>query len=234
MRSLFRYAKLPAVFSLAIYGCGVQIAAAEDSSLFAGKSVFDRLCIYCHGSKGEGDGPAGLLSGVDTGDLSNKAYMSELSDQELYDRIAWGQEKFPYLQMPGWRSSLKEQEIRVVINYIRSLAVDKGPLTTPSPKQRENKFRNDPLERGRVHYLRYCSGCHGKSGDGDGEGGKNLATKPAALSDPALVATITPASVKAYLTTNSGRGGGRNMPVFEDDFKDKIKDITLYIKTLAK
>ncbi|HHL44994.1 MAG TPA: c-type cytochrome [Gammaproteobacteria bacterium] len=208
--------------------------AANDSDLAKGKKIYDRFCIYCHGEKGEGDGPAGSLSGVATGDLSNKAYMSQLSDQELHDRIAWGEEKYPYLQMPGWRSSLNENEIRAVMLYVRTLAVDKGPLTTPSPKEREKKFQTDPLERGRIYYLHYCSGCHGKSGHGDGEAAKNMSTKPAALSNPGIAATITTKSVNDYLTARKQSQNTRNMPIFEDDFKDKVDEIVLYIKTLAK
>ncbi len=220
---------LLATLSLAITASFPVIAATAD-----GKSIYNRFCIYCHGEKGEGDGPAGSLSGVDTGDLSNGAYMSQLSDQELYDRIAWGEEKFPYLQMPGWRSSLSDGEIRALVKYVRTLAVDKGLLTIPSPKEREQKFRTDPLERGRIYYLHYCSGCHGKSGHGDGEAAKNMTTRPVALSNPGIAATITPESVNDYLTASKQRKETRNMPVFEDDFKDKVDEIVLYIKMLAK
>ncbi len=207
-------------------------STANGADTAAGKAVYERLCVYCHGPKGEGDGPAGSLTGVPTGDLSNKAYMSLLSDQELHDRIAWGEEKFPYLQMPGWRSSLSDEEIWSVVAYIRTLAVDKGPLTTASPKEREKRFRSDPLERGRVYYLRYCSGCHGKTGHGDGEGAKNLSHPPAALSDPRVASRLSVESVKRYLIEQERRGQ-REMPVFEDNFQDKIEEIVLYIKTLA-
>ncbi len=219
---------------LLIFPGGFSSAFAEDSGSADGKSIYNRFCIYCHGEKGEGDGPAGSLSGVDTGDLSNKAYMSLLSDRELYERIAWGEEKYPYLQMPGWRSSLSENEIRAIVKYVRTLAVDKGPLTTPSPKEREHKFNTDPLERGRVYYLHYCSGCHGKSGHGDGDAAKNMTTRPVALSNPGMTATITTESVNNYLTARKQRKETRNMPVFEDNFKDKVDEIVLYIKTLAK
>ncbi len=205
---------------------------ARGGDVAAGKAVYERLCTYCHGPKGEGDGPAGSLSGVPTGDLSNKAYMSQLSDQEIHDRIAWGEERFPYLQMPGWRANLSDEEIWNVVAYIRTLEVDKGPLTTPSPKEREKRFRSDPLERGRIYYLRYCSGCHGKTGNGDGEGARNLPHPPARLSDPKVAARLSVESVKHYLIEQERRGE-REMPVFEDTFQDKIGDIVLYIKTLA-
>gem|GEM_PF-1735768 len=223
-----------AVLLLTIGSGFSSILFAGDSPPPDGKSIYNRFCIYCHGEKGEGDGPAGALSGVATGDLSNKAYMSQLSDQELHDRIAWGEEKYPYLQMPGWRNSLSDEEIHAVMKYVRTLAVDKGPLTTPSPKEREERFRKDPLERGRIYYLHYCSGCHGKSGHGDGEFAKTLPDRPAALSNPAIAATITVQSINDYLTARKQSKKVRNMPIFEDDFSDKVDEIVLYIKTLAK
>ncbi len=234
IRFFSRSCKRLLMVSLILTG-GISLQATGGSpETVSGKQVYDRFCIYCHGEKGEGDGPAGSLSGVETGDLSNRAYMSLLSDQELYERIAWGEEKFPYLQMPGWRSSLSDEEIRAVVTYVRSLAVDKGPLTTPSPEQRDRKFRTDPLERGRIYYLHYCSGCHGKSGDGDGEAAKNMTTRPVALSNPGIASTITTENVINYLTTRKQGGNVRNMPVFEDEFKDKVDEIVLYIKALAK
>ncbi len=233
MKNSFVYSWFPMVFFLVITG-GFSVIATGGPVSVDGKTVYNRFCIYCHGEKGEGDGPAGSLSGVATGDLSNKAYISQLTDQELYDRIAWGEEKFPYLQMPGWRSSLSEEEIRALVKYVRTLAVDKGPLTIPSPREREQKFRTDPLERGRIYYLHYCSGCHGKSGQGNGEAAKNMTTSPVALSSPGVVATITPESVNEYLTARRQRTNIRNMPVFKDDFRDKVDEIVLYIKTLAK
>ncbi len=225
--NMFTWALMTLLFSAGLVNAGTP----SDTDIAQGKKVYERLCVYCHGVKGEGDGPAGSLSGVPTGDLSNKAYMSQLSDQELHDRIAWGEEKFPYLQMPGWRSSLSDGEIWSVVAYIRTLEVDKGPLTTASPKEREKRFRSDPLERGRIYYLRYCSGCHGKTGHGDGEGAKHLSHPPAALDDPKVVARLSVESVKHYLIEQERRGQ-REMPVFEDDFQDKIEEIVLYIKTL--
>ncbi len=209
-------------------------SSAISGEIDKGAEIYNRFCIYCHGERGEGDGPAGSLSGVPTGDLSNKAYMELLSDQDLHERIAWGEERFPYLQMPGWRTSLNDDEIRAVVSYIRTLAVDKGPLKIPSPEERDRKFRSDPLERGRIYYLHYCSGCHGESGHGDGDAARNMTTRPADLSNPAIAAGITAKSVNDYLTASGQRRGTRNMPVFEDEFREKVGEIVLYIKSLAK
>lgn len=198
-----------------------------------GKAVFNSFCIYCHGADGSGNGPAGGLSGVRTGDLSNKAYMRLLSDQELSDRITYGEEKFPYLQMPGWRSNLDDATIKALVAYVRTLAVDKGPLKGPTPQQRQQLFSQDPLVRGRTYYLRYCSACHGKSGNGKGDMANKLIGKPVDFTSREVAATLNLERVQRYVE-NLDRADYRSMPVFDPSFHRYLKDIVSYIKTLSK
>jgi len=212
-----------------------QSATPNPMLVEAGKRLFNSFCIYCHGFDGSGtDAPAANLSGVPTGDLSNKAYMSLLSDEEIISRVAYGEEKFPYLQMPGWRSNLSNEKIAAIVSYVRTLAVDKGPLTGPSPNERHQRFKNDPLERGRIYFLRYCSGCHGKKGDGKGWMAANALNKPAAIGSPKIAPTLTYDSVKTYVT-NIERWDKSYMPVFsEEEILGKLPDIIAYIKTLPE
>jgi len=201
----------------------------------AGKRLFNSFCIYCHGYDGSGtDAPAANLSGVPTGDLSNKAYMSLLSDEEIISRVAYGEEKYPYLQMPGWRSNLDDNKITAIVAYVRTLAVDKGPLDGPTPTERLQHFNNDPLERGRIYFLRYCSGCHGKRGDGKGWMAAKALNKPTPIGSPKIAQTLTYDSVKAYVT-NIDRWDKSYMPVFsEEEILGKLPDIIAYIKTLPE
>ncbi len=201
----------------------------------AGKRLFNSFCIYCHGIDGSGtNAPAANLSGVPTGDLSNKAYMSLLTDKEIINRVAYGEEKYPYLQMPGWRSNLNGEKITAIVAYVRTLAVDQGPLQGPTPTERLKRFQNDPLERGRIHFLRYCSGCHGKKGDGKGWMAAKALNKPIAIGSAKIAPTLTFDSVKAYVT-NINRWDKSYMPVFsEEEILPKLADIIAYIKTLPK
>ncbi len=212
-----------------------QSVAPNPMLVEAGKRLFNSFCIYCHGFDGSGtDAPAANLSGVPTGDLSNKAYMSLLSDEELTSRIAYGEEKFPYLQMPGWRSNLSDEKITAIVSYVRTLAVDKGPLTGPSPSERLQRFKRDPLERGRIYFLRYCSGCHGKKGDGRGWMASRALNKPTAIGSPEIAPTLTYDNVKTYVT-NIDRWDKSYMPVFpEEEILGKLPDIIAYIKTLPE
>ncbi len=212
-----------------------QSAKPNPMLVEAGKRLYNSFCIYCHGLDGSGtDAPAANLSGVPTGDLSNKAYMSLLSDEEIVSRVAYGEEKYPYLQMPGWRSNLDDQKIRAIVAYVRTLAVDKGPLEGPTPAERLRRFNNDPLERGRIYFLRYCSGCHGKRGDGKGWMASKALNKPVAIGSPEIAPTLTYERVKAYVT-NIERWDKSYMPVFsEEEILDKLPDIIAYIKTLPE
>jgi cbb3-type cytochrome c oxidase subunit III len=210
-----------------------QAAPIDLMALETGKNTYNAFCIYCHGAKGEGDGPAASLNGVPMIDISNNAYMSLLSDQDIYDRIAYGSEKFPYLQMPGWHSSLEPKQIKAIVTYVRSLAVDKGALKGPTPQERANQFNTSPLNKGRTYYLKYCSTCHGKKGDGKGIVAKTLKLEPPRFDDAAFTALLTTKSVKTYVTDISEERG-RYMPVFEPFIEEYIDEIVLYIKTLPK
>jgi mono/diheme cytochrome c family protein len=220
------------VLLLVFSGIYSSYCLADQSTIENGKQIYNAFCIYCHGPDGAGNGPAAGLSGVPTGDLSNKAYMALLSDQELIDRVAYGEEKFPYLQMPGWRTNLNPEQIEAIIRYVRTLAIDKGPLQGPSPQERLARFTDDPLERGRIYYLRFCSACHGEQGDGDGWMASRALNKPAALSSTEIVSTLTYERVKDYITGNN-RAESSYMPMFTPaEIIDRLDDIIAYIKTL--
>ncbi len=211
----------------------VQATTIDLMALETGKNTYNAFCIYCHGAEGEGDGPAAALNGVPIVDISNKAYMSLLSDKDIYERIAYGSEMFPYLQMPGWRSNLEPKKIKAVVAYVRSLAVDRGALKGPTPQEREELFNNSPLNKGRTYYLKYCSTCHGQTGDGKGIVANTLKLKPARFDDPSITAQLTVENVRSYVTDFSEERE-RYMPVFEPFIEEYIDEIVLYIKTLSK
>lgn len=207
--------------------------ATKQEMIEHGKAAYDTRCIYCHGATGEGDGPAAKVNGLPPGDLSNKAYMKLLSDQDLYDRIAYGKEKFPFIQMPGWASNLSPETIKAVVAYIRTFEVDKGPLKGPTPQVREAKYKSDPTERGRFHYQMFCSGCHGEQGDGRGWAAHKMQKKPVALNDPLRLAELTEEKLADYITGRKQQKDARNMPIFETNIEDKLGDILLYLQTWA-
>lgn len=129
-----------------------------EKNIQKGKRAYKRYCSACHGTSGKGDGT--LASSIPPRDLTDKAYMSLLSDEDLFKRIKYGEESFPYLQMAGIGHKASKKTIWDIVYFIRTSEVNKGPLKGPTPKERAERFK-DPMERGRVYYLRYCSPCHG-------------------------------------------------------------------------
>jgi cytochrome c-type biogenesis protein CcmI len=93
-----------------------------------------------------------------------------------------------------------------------------GPPATPAPAA------------GRSSYLQNCAPCHGETGKGDGVSAKGLSVQPAAFSDPAVLANLSP--LEWFDVTRNGRMG-RMMPPWANRLTDQqIWDTVGYAWTL--
>ena len=90
--------------------------AADDASIAAGKAIYTKQCLSCHGNAGKGDGPAAKDLTTKPGDLSNPKLWSQ-TDGELFWKISEGKKP-----MPTFDKLLSEDERWTVINYVRTLA----------------------------------------------------------------------------------------------------------------
>ncbi len=98
-----------------------DILSAQDNA--EGKRLYATYCSNCHGASGKGDGLAAKSLPVKPADHTDGNFMSQLSDKYLHDIISKGGsgvEKSPF--MPAWGNLLKEQQIRIIISYMRSLS----------------------------------------------------------------------------------------------------------------
>jgi cytochrome c oxidase cbb3-type subunit 3 len=87
-----------------------------------GKKLYEQFCVSCHGQSGKGDGPAAAALNPKPRDHTNKEYMSKMSDEDLLNVIKNGGAsagKSPL--MPPWGASLKDDQIKDVITYVRTL-----------------------------------------------------------------------------------------------------------------
>jgi cytochrome c oxidase cbb3-type subunit 3 len=87
-----------------------------------GKKLYGQFCASCHGQAGKGDGPASAALNPKPRDHTDKGYMSTLSDDDLLKVIKNGGAsigKSPL--MPPWGASLKDDQIKDVIAYVRTL-----------------------------------------------------------------------------------------------------------------
>jgi len=99
------------------------VVAASPGDAAKGKEIFAKSCASCHGATAKGDGAAAAALNPKPKDLTDKAYMSKLDDTYMGNIIAKGGPavgKSPL--MPPFGSPLKDQDIRDVIAFIRSLA----------------------------------------------------------------------------------------------------------------
>jgi len=110
---------------VAILGAVVLLPASvlAQGSPAKGKEIYTKQCAGCHGPAGKGDGPAAAAINPKPADFTNKAHMTALKDQYLFDLIQKGGTavgKSPLMVPFG--SKLKDGDIHDVIAYVRSLA----------------------------------------------------------------------------------------------------------------
>ncbi len=79
-----------------------------------GESLYKAKCASCHGADGKGETPVGKMYKLrDIG----SADVQKQSDDELTNIISKGKNK-----MPGYGRSLKEDEIKALVSYVRAFA----------------------------------------------------------------------------------------------------------------
>lgn len=90
--------------------------AADEASQSAGKAVYAKECLSCHGVAGKGDGTAAKDLEKKPGDLS-KPEMWDQTDGALFWKITEGRKP-----MPSFEKSLGEDQRWSAINFVRTLA----------------------------------------------------------------------------------------------------------------
>jgi len=139
--------------------------------LEAGKQIFIRECMVCHGDSGRGEGPYGDglepsppdFSDGSYGTLQNPSY----TDSDYFWRISEG---LPWSAMPAWKLQYSEADRWNLVHYIRT-----------NFTQTEARPQIVGTQVYPAIYLTTCAHCHGLAGDGAGWDGQYLDVKPAAL-----------------------------------------------------
>ena len=91
----------------------------DPEAIAQGEMLYRANCLSCHGTTGEGDGPAS--GGLDPPPQNLAARQANLSDAYLFWRISEGGLMEPFNSlMPGWKGLLDEEKIWQVISYIRT------------------------------------------------------------------------------------------------------------------
>jgi mono/diheme cytochrome c family protein len=90
--------------------------AASTESTAAGKRVYTRMCVRCHGPEGKGDGTAATST---VPDLTDAQWDYGGSDGEIFSVVHDGVSA----DMDGYAGRLGDADIWNVVNYVRSVAV---------------------------------------------------------------------------------------------------------------
>lgn len=147
---------------------GPAPAAARSS----GQRVYQDHCVECHGEAGRGDGPAAHLLVPRPRDFTTGKYKlrstetgSVPADDDLRRSIAKGSYGSA---MPAWETVLSEQQIRDVVDYIKTFSPRFG-AQAPMTIQTAARVSTSPVsvERGGAVYQKLqCGKCHGSDGRG--------------------------------------------------------------------
>jgi len=101
----------------------LSLGPASGADVTKGKATYDQYCAGCHGPSGKGDSPAAAAMNPKPRDLSDKTYAAILKDQYLLQIIKGGGAAVKKSSlMPAMGNTLKEDQIKDVVAYIRSLA----------------------------------------------------------------------------------------------------------------
>jgi DMSO reductase family type II enzyme heme b subunit len=144
-------------------------------SVELGKAVYEKRCLGCHGEKGAGDGPAASRFKPVPRDFTKGLFKykttphgSVPTDDDLIRTVTNG---LPGTGMPAWKSIIKENQIRSVVQYIKTFApqFQAGAAPTPITIGPEVKPTKESIEKGKALFKELtCFMCHGDEGRGNG------------------------------------------------------------------
>ena len=202
-----------------------RVSAGEPSAVEAGKRVYRRHGVTCHGRAGDADTQAARFLDPRPRDFTQGVYKfrttpsGELpTDDDLLRTITSG---VPGTAMPAWGDRLGEEDRRAVVQYVKTFSDDFAdwgppePLTFPPPPELTDAMAAAGRE---VFVEMKCAECHGDQGRGDGPSARQLKDDfghriaPANLHNPRLKGGGGPTDI--YRTFHTGLSG-TPMPSYE-------------------
>jgi DMSO reductase family type II enzyme heme b subunit len=220
---------------------GVAPAWAQDAA--AGKAVYERKCLLCHGEKGDGKGPAADLLVPRPRDFTRGLYKVRTTagktptDADLFKIITDG---MPGTSMPAW-AVLPEKDRRHVVAYIKTFAPDtfkEAPKKLELPKEVASSEAS--IKRGKEMFEAIeCHKCHGVEGRADGPSRPELKDEWGHAIAPANLTkrwTFRGGRSRTEIATRLANGvRGTPMPAFLDSVEkpEDIWHVTNYLVSLG-
>ena len=107
-----------------------------------GKLLFLKFCAHCHGNHGGGDGFNAEFIDKDPVELSDPKFQAKRTNEKLFRAISLGGAKVKKSHlMPAFGYTLSEEEIWLLVAFIRYLGNDKSSVTVPDNVQSERPLR---------------------------------------------------------------------------------------------
>jgi DMSO reductase family type II enzyme heme b subunit len=232
-----------ASFAASLALAAVPPAFAQQGDASAGKAVYERKCLLCHGEKGDGKGAAAELVLPKPRDFTSGLYKIRTTvnrtptDQDIFRVVTEG---MPGTSMPGW-AVLPEKDRWNVVAYIKTFAGDKlkeAPKKVELPKEVSSSA--DSIKRGKEMFEAIeCHKCHGNEGRADGPSREELKDEwghPVAPANLAKRWTFRGGASRTEIATRIANGVlGTPMPAFLDAVEkpEDIWHLTNYIQSLG-
>ena len=101
------------VLAVAILTATVATARADNA-----KVNWRMYCAMCHGKKGQGNTPAGRMLGAPN--YRDAKVQASFTDEDAFKSIKEGIQKDGRMKMKSFGSELTDQDIRELVQYLRS------------------------------------------------------------------------------------------------------------------
>ena len=149
-------------------------------SVKRGKALYQRYCIFCHGSEGDGRGESASFLDPKPRDFTKAVFKCRSTpsgslplDRDLYDTISRGVHASG---MPSWKPLLRQERVDLVA-YVKtfSSAFQEEKPVTPVEIPSELPSSAESIQRGsELFQSMNCWSCHGKDGRGHGPSAATL------------------------------------------------------------
>jgi DMSO reductase family type II enzyme heme b subunit len=220
----------------------VEMAIAQGDAN-AGKALYERKCVLCHGEKGDGKGASAELLVPKPRDFTKGLYKVRTTanktptDQDLFKIITDG---MPGTSMPAW-GVLPDRDRWNLVAYIKAFAPDQfkeAPKKLELPKEVSSSEAS--IKRGKEMFEAIeCHKCHGTEGRADGPSRAELKDEwgnPIAPANLTKRWTFRGGASRTDIATRIANGLlGTPMPAFLDSVEkpEDVWHLTNYILSLG-
>ncbi len=205
-----------------------------------GKRLYERRCIFCHGSAGQGDGPVSRGIFPKPRDFTRGIFKIRSTptgfaptDEDLFETLRRG---MPGTMMPSF-SNLRDEQLWSLVSYVKSFYTEAdAPSPEPFPIPEDEPLPTaGSIAGGRDLYLEFgCHSCHGLWGRGDGPASASMVDdwgypiRVADLNQPKLLrGGHSPRELYRSIATGVG---GTPMPSYGDSLSpENIWDLVNYL-----